>query len=117
MSAPDNYRVGWFFYILAALVVWWAGTDVVRIIGIVLFFGAWFWNAERTQRAADRQSAIEHAEEDFEKFDPELIALDREYDLLPEAGYYEGCNEEAARILAARRHRIQVLLNERGLLK
>ncbi|MGH6609596.1 MAG: hypothetical protein ACRECQ_05020, partial [Burkholderiaceae bacterium] len=50
-----------------------ASPDVVRLIGVAIFFGAWFWNAERTQRTAARERAIEQAEKDFEKFDPKII--------------------------------------------
>ena len=111
-----EYRVSWFFYILLLLAFWWAAPDTGKLITVGLFFGAWFLISAKSQRDAEKERAIEQATEDFEKFDPELLALDGQYDALSQ-GYSEGANDEAQRILAARRHRIQVLLNERGLLK
>jgi hypothetical protein len=116
MSKPINYRFGWFELCVSAGLLWWASGNTVAVICAIGFIAVWWWNAERMQKAAEKERAIEQAEEEFATFDPEIMALDAQYDALSQ-GYYDGANEEAQRILNARKHRVMVLLNERGLLK
>jgi hypothetical protein len=116
MSEAVNYRLGWFAYACCAAATWWLWGNVLAVGALWLFYGVWWWKAESMQRAAEKERAIDLAEEEFATFDPEIMALDEQYEALSQ-GYYDGANEEAQRILSARKHRVLQLLNERGLLK